>query len=116
MDITRINTTTRFSDATIHNGVLYYVEVPNTASLDITEQTHDILNITDAFLKANNSGLDRLLMVTIYLTNIADIHAVNAVYDQRIPSGCAPVRACLQVTALAQPHYKIEIAFVAACR
>lgn len=117
MTIKRINTTKRYSDATIVNGIMYYVEVPNNIAAEgkdnAAAQTNNIFDLTQRFLEAHDSGLDQLLMATVYLTDMKDFDAMNQVWDSRIPEGCAPVRACVQVAALAKPEYKVEIAFTA---
>jgi enamine deaminase RidA (YjgF/YER057c/UK114 family) len=53
-------------------------------------------------------------MATLYLTDMADYDAVNAVWEAWLPPGCAPSRACVQVVRLAAPGWKVEIAVQAA--
>jgi len=48
--------------------------------------------------------------------DMADYDAVNAVWDAWVPPGTAPSRACVQVKALAQPGWRVEIAVQAAVR
>ena len=55
-----------------------------------------------------------LLLVTLYLTDMNDYDAVNAVWDAWVPAGTAPTRACVQVTRLAAPGWKVEVAVQAA--
>jgi enamine deaminase RidA (YjgF/YER057c/UK114 family) len=52
-------------------------------------------------------------MVTIYLTDMADYDAMNAVWDDWLPMGSAPTRVCVQ-TRLANPKYRVEMALTAA--
>ena len=59
------------------------------------------------------SDKSRLLQVTIYLADISEIDAMNALWDDWVPAGCAPVRACVQAK-LANPGYRIEVVVVAA--
>ena len=51
----------------------------------------------------------------IYLANIADIAAMNSVWDAWVAPGNAPPRATVQA-ALADPAWKIEIVVTAAQR
>ncbi|MER2626115.1 MAG: Rid family hydrolase [Accumulibacter sp.] len=52
-------------------------------------------------------------MVTIYLRDIDDMIAVNAVWDRWVPRGTAPARVCVEAK-LSNCDYLIEIAVVAA--
>ena len=113
MSIRRIGTGTRWSDIVVHNGVLYVVEVPETLDGGITRQTEEVLASLEASLAAGGSSKDRLLLVTIYLADMADLEAFNAVWDQWVPPGTAPVRACVQAR-LGNPRYKVELQVTAA--
>jgi 2-iminobutanoate/2-iminopropanoate deaminase len=64
-----------------------------------------------AVLAAGGSGLDRVLRVTVYLTDLADFEAVNAVYAESFP-GLPPARTTVQVAALPRGA-RIEIDAVA---
>ena len=101
-DILRGGTTPRYSDFTVHGGVVYCVEVPPSPAADITAQTAAMLASLEALLGQAGSGKDLLLMVTLYLVDMADYDAVNAVWDAWVPPGTAPSRACVQVKALDQ--------------
>lgn len=114
-DIQRIGTTRRFSDAVIHQGVAYIVEVPSNLDDDITAQTINLLASLDRLLAQAGSDKSRLLQVTVYLADMADYDAMNAVWDDWVPAGTAPVRACLQAR-LAHPGYRVEIVLSAATR
>ena len=115
-DILRGGTTPRYSDFTVHGGVVYCVEVPPSPAADITAQTAAMLASLEVLLGQAGSGKDLLLMVTLYLVDMADYDAVNAVWDAWVPPGTAPARACVQVKALAQPGWRVEIAVQAAVR
>ncbi|MNS83965.1 Endoribonuclease L-PSP [compost metagenome] len=52
-------------------------------------------------------------MANIYLKDIGDIAAFNAQWDAWIPTGTAPVRACVQAR-LAHEGYKVEVQLTAA--
>lgn len=112
-DIERIGVTQRYADATIHNGTVYLVEVPQSLDADITVQTREVLAGIDRLLAQAGSRNSRLLMVTIYLRDMADYAAMNAVWDAWLPAGCAPTRACVEAR-LAQPGYRVEMAVTAA--
>lgn len=114
MNIERFGTTSRYSDIVVHNGTAWIVEVPSSSDGDIQTQTREVLISLERLLEQASSGKDRILMATIYLTDLADYDEMNAMWDAWIPPGSAPSRACVQVVALAQPGWRIEIALVAA--
>lgn len=114
MNILRHGTTARYSDTVVHNGLAWIVEVPSSRAGDAATQTSEILASLDGLLARAGSARDRLLMATIYLVDLADYDAMNAVWEAWLPAGSAPSRACLQVAALANPAWRVEIAIVAA--
>jgi enamine deaminase RidA (YjgF/YER057c/UK114 family) len=113
MSITRIGTTQRWSDAVIFNGAVYLVEVPATLEADLTEQTRELLQLVEDGLVKYGSDKSRIISVTIYLSDITQIAEFNAIWDHWLPTGSAPVRACVQAQ-LAHAEYKVEIQLVAA--
>ena len=113
MNIQRHGTTRRYSDSVVHNGTVYLVEVPANLDGDITAQTENMLAGVERLLAQAGSDKSRLLMATIYLSDMADYDAMNAVWDAWVPEGCAPIRACVQAR-LAKPEYRVEIALTAA--
>ncbi len=115
-DITRLNPSARYADATIFNGLVQAVEVPAEEGGDIRSQTASMLALLERTLEAAGSGRERLLMATIYLVDMADYDGMNAVWEQWLPAGCAPSRACVQVLRLAKPGWRVEIAVMAAQR
>ena len=113
-DIQRAGTTRRYSDFCVHEGVVHCVEVPPDETADVTTQAAQMLASLERFLIAAGSGKDRLLMATLYLVDMADYDAVNAVWDAWVPEGTAPCRACVQVVRLASPGWRVEVAVQAA--
>ena len=67
----------------------------------------------DHLLAQAGSDRSRLLMVTIYLTDMRDYAVMNEVWDDWVPQGTAPVRACIEAK-LANPGYRIEMVVTAA--
>ena len=114
--ITRHGMAARYSEASVFNGVIYLAGmVPEGAATDIRGQTQDVLAQIDAHLAAQASDKTRLLRVQIYLSDIADIGAMNEVWDAWVAPGHAPPRATVQ-TALADAAWKIEVVATAAQR
>jgi len=67
----------------------------------------------DRLLAEAGSGKDRMLSATIYLPDMNDFAAMNAVWEAWIVPGQAPARATVQAK-LAATGYKIEIQVIAA--
>lgn len=113
MNIQRFGTTRRFSDAVVHNGTAYIVEVPSNLDAGITAQTENLLASVERLLQQVGSDKARILLATIYLADMQDYDAMNLVWDAWLPEGSAPVRACMEAK-LANPKYRIEIVLTAA--
>ena len=54
-----------------------------------------------------------LLMVTIYLRDIEDAVAMNAIWDAWLPCGSAPARVCIEAN-LRHHDFLLEVAVIAA--
>ena len=113
MTLERFGTTRRYSDSVVHNGTVYLVEVPAAAEGDIASQTASLLASVERLLAQAGSDKTKLLMVTVYLADMADYDGMNAVWDDWVPAGCAPTRACVQAR-LANPGWRVEMAVTAA--
>lgn len=113
MQIQRHGTTRRYSDSVVHNGTVYLVEVPGNSDGDIAAQTQNLLSGVDRLLAEAGSDKHKLLMVTVYLADMADYDGMNAVWDAWVPEGHAPTRACVQAR-LANPSWRVEMAVTAA--
>lgn len=112
--IERLGVAARYSDAVIHAGVVHAVEVPAHEDGDIASQTRSLLGLLETTLERAGSSKARILMATVYLTDMADYAGMNAVWEAWLPSGCAPARACLEVARLARPGWRVEVALSAA--
>lgn len=95
-----------YSQAVKVNGVVYLSGQipldPATMQLvegDITEQTVRVFENLAAVARAAGGDLNHCVKVNIYLTDLADFAAVNAVMA-RYFSEPYPARACVQVAAL----------------
>lgn len=113
MSIVRHGVTRRYADSVVHAGTVYLVEVPPDLDADVAVQTAALLDSAERLLAQAGSDRSRLLMVTVYLADMADYAAMNAVWDAWLPSGCAPARACVEAR-LADPRMRVEMAFTAA--
>ena len=113
-DIFRLRPAALYCDATVHNGVVHSVEVPESEDGDICSQTTSMLTLLEKTLVDAGSGKGRLLQATIYLVHMSDYDGMNQVWKAWLPAGCAPSRACVRVAGLARPGWRVEIAVTAA--
>lgn len=69
------------------------------AAPDITEQTNQVLRNMAQALEANDAGLNDVLKTTVFLTNMDDFAAMNAVYEQYFEAP-RPARSTISVREL----------------
>ena len=94
--ITRLGTSSRWSDVVIHAGVARWVEVAEDASQDARGQIAQVFAQVDATLAQIGSNRRSLLEVLIFLADLADAAALNELWDEWVPVGHLPIRACVQ--------------------
>ncbi len=111
--IERIETGQRMSKIVKHNGVAYLCGQVGSGD-SVTEQTRECLARVQALLEQAGSSRDQMLQVIIWLADMADFAEMNAVWDDWVPDGHAPARACGEAK-LARPELKVEIIVTAAC-
>jgi len=112
--VQRFDTGSRLSEMTVHNGVCYLAgQVAADANEDIGGQTSQVLAAIDGLLARAGTDKSRLLMCQIFMTDLADFPAMNAVWEAWLPAGQAPARATVQA-ALARPQWKVEMVVTAA--
>lgn len=112
-EIKRHHTNTRMSQIVEHGDVIYLAGQVGTAGADVAQQTQDCLDKVDALLAEVGSDKTRILQSTIWLADMADSEAMNAVWDAWVPEGQAPARACGE-SKLATPEYLVEVLVIAA--
>lgn len=80
----------------------------------ITEQTTRVLENLKAILEAAGTSLEQVVKATVYLKDMNEFAAMNAVYDGYMASGDAPppARTTVEVARLPKDA-RIEIEFVA---
>ena len=113
-ELQRFHVGPRLSEMAIHNGTVYLAgQVPDDTTADMRGQTAQVLAMIDRLLAEAGSDKSRMLMVQIFLPDIADIVAMNEVWDAWVAPGHTPPRATVQAK-LANPGYKIEVVVTAA--
>lgn len=106
------------SDVIGFNGILVSTQIPvrvdGSLELgDITAQSECTLQALKVALERAGSSIDRVMHLTIYLTDMADRAAFNEVY-KRFFAKPWPVRAAVGVAALAVDGMRVEVTAMAA--
>ena len=116
MSIQRQETKQRMSRIVIHKDTVYLCgQVCKDATKDMTEQTATMLEKVDELLLQAGSDREHLLSATVYVRDMKDFAAMNAVWDAWVPEGYAPARACVEAR-MARPELLVEISVVAAVK
>ena len=116
MTIERRHVGKRLSDLVINraSGTAYLAgQVADDPKADITGQTQQLLARIDELLFEAGTHKSKILSATIYLPDIGDFAAMNAVWEKWVVPGETPARATVQAI-LAAPEYRVEIQVVAA--
>jgi enamine deaminase RidA (YjgF/YER057c/UK114 family) len=113
MSIQRLHVGKRLSEAAIYNNTIYLAgQVAEDHTQDITGQTQQVLSAIDKLLAEAGSDKTKLLQVTIFIADMKDFPAMNAVWDAWVVQGATPPRATVQAS-LAKPEWKVEMVVVA---
>ena len=115
MSIRRLHTETRYSEAVVHQGVVYLSgQLADDLSGDIRQQTRETLASIERLLVEAGSAKSQLLSATIHLRDIdADYTGMNEIWDGWLTPGSAPARTTVQALMYA-PDVRVEITVVAA--
>ena len=112
--VQRFDVGTRLSEMAVHNGVCYLAgQVPADASQAMAGQVTQVLAAIDALLARAGTDKRKILMCQIYIKDLADFPALNAVWEAWVPAGNAPPRATVQAN-LAKPDWRVEMVVTAA--
>jgi enamine deaminase RidA (YjgF/YER057c/UK114 family) len=112
--IQRFDVGARMSEMAVHGERIFLAgQVAADAAQDIRSQTRQVLAAIDALLARAGSDKSKIVMAQIFLADIADFPAMNAVWDGWVVPGHTPPRATVQAR-LAKPEWKIEIVVTAA--
>lgn len=116
MTLERRHVGKRLSELVIHraSGLCWLAgQVAEDPKADVTGQTRQVLAQIDRLLAEAGSDKTKIASATIYLPDMTDFAAMNAVWEAWVPAGATPARATVQAK-LAGPDYRIEIQVVAA--
>jgi len=101
------------SKAVVHGGVAYLCGVTAEPGGDAAQQTAQVLQRIDRLLAAVGTDKSRLLTAQVWLADMADFEAHNAVWNQGVDPQHPPARACTGAP-LWRPGLKVEVMVSAA--
>ena len=79
--VQRFDVGARLSEMAVHNGVCYLAgQVAGDDTQDIAGQTRQVLAQVDALLARAGTDKRKLLMVQIFIVDLADFPAMNEVW------------------------------------
>lgn len=79
---------------------------------DVAAQTEQVFRNIQAILEAAGTDLSRVLRCGVFLVDMSDFPAMNAVYA-RVFGDHRPARTTVQVAALPHPELRVEIDVIA---
>ena len=79
----------------------------------VEAQARQSLENVKAVLAAAGLAMDQVVKTTVFLQDMGDFAAVNAIYAEYFPAGAAPARSAVQVAALPKGGL-VEIEAIAA--
>src|SRR5262249_46728875 len=107
--------------AVVYGGVVYVagqVAVDESGTLvggdDALAQARQAYANLDAVLRAAGSDLRRLLKLTVFLTDMANLDAAARARREFVPADALPASTLVEVSRLADPRWLIEVEAVAA--
>lgn len=114
MPIERFHVGKTLSEIAVHNGTIYLAgQIAEDTSQGIAGQTREVLAHIDRLLAEAGSDKQHILMCQIYLSDLGNFTAMNAVWNEWVAPGHAPPRATVQA-ALAKPEWLVEMVVTAA--
>jgi enamine deaminase RidA (YjgF/YER057c/UK114 family) len=113
MSVTRIEKTTGpgpIMSRCVVKGDMVFVAglTASDRSADITGQTQQIVDKIDNFLAQAGTDKSKLLQANLWITDMANFGAMNAVWNAWVDPENPPVRACVRAD-LAVPELLVEI-------
>ena len=100
------------SKAVVHAGLVYTSGVVGDPGGDVATQTQQVLDRIDALLGELGASRSSILTAQVWLADMADFAAHNAVWDQWVDPANPPARACVGAE-LYDPGVLVEIRVIA---
>ncbi|MBV8884449.1 MAG: RidA family protein [Chroococcidiopsidaceae cyanobacterium CP_BM_RX_35] len=111
-----------YNQAIVSSGQMVFVAGqialdPSTGEVvgekDVAQQTEQVMANVKAILTAAGAKLQDVVKTTVFLADINDFAAMNAIYAQYFDAATAPARACVEVSRLPK-DVLVEIECIAA--
>jgi len=114
MELQKINKTHRMSRIVVHGETIYLCgQVCKDSTKGIKEQTATTLEKIEELLASVGSDKSKLIMVQIFVKDMADFAGMNEVWDAWVDQENPPARACVEA-AMARPDLLVEMVVTAA--
>lgn len=84
------------------------------AGTDPQAQVRQVFENLVVALAAAGAGIEHVVKLTVYLTDLADLAAFRQVRDEYISPDSPPASTLVQVASLANPAFRIEVDALAA--
>jgi enamine deaminase RidA (YjgF/YER057c/UK114 family) len=111
--IKRLHKNSRLSRVVVHGDIVYLSGLTaDGLEADIAGQTAQILAKADRFLAEAGASRSTLLTAMIWLKDVADFDAMNAVWENWIDPEAPPARATVEAN-MALPGIRVEIQLTA---
>lgn len=112
--IERLHVGDRMSKIVKHNGIAYLCGQVGSGET-ISDQTKDCLQRVETLLEEAGSDKDHILQAIVWLSDMKYFAEMNEIWDEWVPIGHAPARACGEAK-LARETLYVEIIITAAIK
>lgn len=114
MNIKRLHVGKTLSEVAVHNGTVYLAgQIAEDLTQDIAGQTREVLGHVDRLLNEAGSDKSCILMCQIFISDLKNFDAMNAVWNEWVAEGNSPPRATVEAK-LAKPEWLVEMVVTAA--
>jgi enamine deaminase RidA (YjgF/YER057c/UK114 family) len=115
MDVTRHHVGPRLSQIAVVGDLIFLAgQVPDNATgRKCADQARQVLDKIERYLAEVGSNKSNLVQVTVYLADLKYLNDFNRVWDEWIPAGHTPPRACVHA-ALVNSDWLVEVVVIAA--
>lgn len=115
MKIERHEVGPRMSQVVVHGDTVHLAGIvaQKNAGKSVAEQTKEILETIDGYLRKTGTDKSKLITANIWLASMDTFAEMNSVWDTWVVPGQTPARATVQAR-LAAPQYAVEIMVTAA--
>src|SRR5580658_4854937 len=104
MNVTRHHIGPRLSQIAVVGDLIFLAgQVPDAAAgRECADQARQVLEKIERYLAEVGSSKSNLVQVTVYLADLKYLNDFNRIWDEWIPAGYTPARACVHA-ALVNP-------------